>query len=125
MKSGLFTPCYIDQLYPKVAIATSGLPEKLGLDIHFPIKQTCCRQLLTNSGYSHLTTGMEEVFVKNSGKIDYIVPQSGNCTLHVKDHLHVKEHDSGSYGYGVFIAGLSKTAAIEQSLAIGAHSTKN
>ncbi|MBO9675323.1 MAG: hypothetical protein J7577_17885 [Sphingobacteriaceae bacterium] len=87
MKLGLFIPCYIDQLYPKVAIATSGLLEKLGLNTHFTIKQTYCPKPLAKSGYSHLTTGLDELFVKSSGKIDYLVPQSGNFTLHVKDHL--------------------------------------
>lgn len=40
MKVGLFIPCYIDQLYSKVAIATLELLEKLGLEIHFPINKT-------------------------------------------------------------------------------------
>ena len=31
MRVGLFIPCYINQLYPKVAIATLELLEKLGL----------------------------------------------------------------------------------------------
>ncbi len=96
MKVGLFIPCYIDQLYPKVAIATLELLEKLGLEVHFPIKQTCCGQPLANSGYSHLTTGIDELFVNNFEKFDYIVSPSGSCALHVKEHLHVKENEEGS-----------------------------
>jgi len=55
MKVGLFIPCYINQLYPKVATATLELLEKPGLDVHFPIKQTCCGQRPANLDYSHLT----------------------------------------------------------------------
>ena len=35
MKVGLFIPCYINQLYPQVAIATLGLLEKLGVKVNY------------------------------------------------------------------------------------------
>ncbi len=43
-------PCYIDQFYPQVGIATLELLQKLGLNVHYPLKQTCCGQPLANSG---------------------------------------------------------------------------
>ena len=39
-KVGLFIPCYIDQFYPQVAVATLQLLEKLGCDVSFPLNQT-------------------------------------------------------------------------------------
>jgi L-lactate dehydrogenase complex protein LldE len=51
MKIGLFVPCYVDQFYPKVAIATYELLQKLGCAVSFPMKQTCCGQPMANSGY--------------------------------------------------------------------------
>lgn len=51
MKVGLLIYCYIDQLYPKVAIATLKLLEKLGLEVHFPTRQTCYGQPPANSDY--------------------------------------------------------------------------
>ena len=42
MTVGLFIPCYVDQFYPNVAIATLELLEKHGVDVVFPLKQTCC-----------------------------------------------------------------------------------
>ncbi len=36
MKVGLFIPCYINQLYPQVGIATLELLEKLGVDVYYP-----------------------------------------------------------------------------------------
>jgi L-lactate dehydrogenase complex protein LldE len=47
---GLFIPCYIDQFYPQVGIATLELLQKLGLDVYYPLKQTCCGQPMANSG---------------------------------------------------------------------------
>ncbi|RYF99935.1 MAG: (Fe-S)-binding protein, partial [Chitinophagaceae bacterium] len=44
MKIGLFIPCYVDQFYPKVAIATLELLEKFNCEVVFPLEQTCCGQ---------------------------------------------------------------------------------
>lgn len=85
---GLFIPCYVDQFYPQVAIATLELLEKCGCHVEFPMKQTCCGQPMANSGYEHLTHSCNELFVENFSGFDYIVCPSGSCTLHVRDHLH-------------------------------------
>lgn len=86
---GLFIPCYIDQFYPQVAIATLELLEKLGCKVHYPLRQTCCGQPMANSGFEHLTQGCNDLFLDNFKGFDYIVSPSGSCALHIKDHLHV------------------------------------
>ena len=88
MKVALFVPCYVDQFYPKAAIATLELLEKLGVEVHYPKNQTCCGQPMANSGYEHLTTGCNNLFIDNFSGYDYIVCPSGSCTLHIKEHLH-------------------------------------
>lgn len=92
MKIGLFIPCYIDQFYPNVGIATFQLLEKLGCDVGFPTNQTCCGQPMANSGFSSLTSGCDKNFVKNFKPYDYIVAPSGSCVLHIKEHL--KDEDN-------------------------------
>lgn len=87
MKVALFIPCYIDQFYPKVGIATYQLLTKLGCEVAFPLNQTCCGQPMANSGFSATTTGCDKNFVENFKGFDYIVAPSGSCVLHVKDHL--------------------------------------
>ena len=87
MKVGLFVPCYIDQFYPNVAIATLQLLEKLGCTVSFPLNQTCCGQPMANSGYASLDGGCDKNFVNNFSEFDYIVAPSGSCVLHVKEHL--------------------------------------
>jgi L-lactate dehydrogenase complex protein LldE len=94
MTVGLFIPCYIDQFYPGAAIATLQLLEKLGLTVVYPPKQTCCGQPMANSGYEHLTTGCNELFIDNFSGFDYIVSPSGSCILHIKDHLHSENREN-------------------------------
>ncbi len=87
MKVGLFIPCYIDQFYPKVAVATLELLEKLGVEVVYPLNQTCCGQPMANSGYANYGTEAEKLFVSNFQDFDYIVTPSGSCALHVKEHF--------------------------------------
>jgi L-lactate dehydrogenase complex protein LldE len=88
MRVALFVPCYVDQFYPRVAIATLELLEKHGLTVHYPEKQTCCGQPMANSGFEHLTKGCNDLFIENFSSYDFIVSPSGSCVLHIKDHLH-------------------------------------
>jgi L-lactate dehydrogenase complex protein LldE len=94
MKVALFIPCYIDQFYPNVAIATLELLEKFGCEVHYPLNQTCCGQPMANSGFEHLSKGCDKNFLENFKGYEYIVSPSGSCTLHVKDHVLGK--DSGN-----------------------------
>lgn len=91
MTVGLFIPCYVDQFYPSAAIATLQLLEKLGVDVVYPKKQTCCGQPMANSGFSHLTGGCDELFTEIFAGFDYVVAPSGSCVLHLKEHLHSKK----------------------------------
>jgi len=94
MRVGLFIPCYVDQFYPQVGIATLELLEKFGCEVVYPPNQTCCGQPMANSGFEHLTKGCNDLFIKNFEEFDYIVSPSGSCVLHIKEHLH------GSVGGG-------------------------
>lgn len=88
MTVGLFIPCYVDQFYPNAAIATLELLEKLGVEVAYPPKQTCCGQPMANSGFGHLAKEGDDLFIRNFSGFDYIVAPSGSCVLHIKDHLH-------------------------------------
>lgn len=96
MNVGLFIPCYVDQFYPQVAIATLQLLEKLGCKVTYPLNQTCCGQPMANSGYEHLAQSCNHLFVEQFTGFDYIVCPSGSCTLHVKDHLHDDKNEKAA-----------------------------
>ncbi|MCS6967766.1 MAG: (Fe-S)-binding protein [Cytophagales bacterium] len=89
MKIGLFIPCYIDQFYPQVAIATLEILEKLGLDVTYPLDQTCCGQPMANSGMETAALPAMQLMIKNFSNFDYIVTPSGSCAYHVRKHYDI------------------------------------
>jgi len=86
MRVALFVPCYIDQFYPQVAVASLELLEKLGCEVIVPQDQTCCGQPMANSGFASSTEGCDTNFSNNFEGFDYIVGPSGSCVLHLKEH---------------------------------------
>lgn len=92
MKVSLFIPCYVDQFYPNIAIATYELLQKLGCEVNYPLNQTCCGQPLANSGFNDMTTACNRNFTENFKEAEYIVCPSGSCALHIKEHLHDDTH---------------------------------
>jgi L-lactate dehydrogenase complex protein LldE len=86
MRVALFVPCYIDQFYPQVAVASLELLEKLGCEVIVPTDQTCCGQPMANSGFASSTEGCDTNFTTNFAAFDYIVGPSGSCVLHLKEH---------------------------------------
>jgi len=91
LRIGLFIPCYIDQFYPQVGIATFELLQKLDMDVVYPEKQTCCGQPLANSGAEKEAIPIYKNFVRNFCEFDYIVTPSGSCAYHVKEHYNILE----------------------------------
>jgi len=86
MRVALFVPCYVDQFYPAVAIATLELLEQLGCQVVVPRNQTCCGQPMANSGFAREAAGCDQNFRQNFGEFDHIVCPSGSCVLHVREH---------------------------------------
>jgi L-lactate dehydrogenase complex protein LldE len=94
VRAGLFIPCYVDQFYPSVAIASLHLLESFGVEVVFPMNQTCCGQPMANAGFEQYSKGCSELFIKNFYGLDYIVCPSGSCVLHVKEHLHSENNET-------------------------------
>ena len=88
MKVQLFIPCYVDQFYPQVGIATYQLLKKLGCEVVYPLGQTCCGQPQFNAGLRNDARAIAEhtikVFEKTSGDI---VTPSGSCAHHFRHNL--------------------------------------
>ena len=90
MRIGLFIPCYIDQFYPRVGVATLALLEHFaaGATIEFPAEQTCCGQPMANAGCYDDAQPVAEQFVRLFREFDYIVGPSGSCVAMVRKHYH-------------------------------------
>ena len=110
LKIALFIPCYVDQFYPQVGIATLELLEKCGCEVHYPLNQTCCGQPMANSGFSSLTKECDANFIKNFEGYDYIVSPSGSCVLHIKEH--VMPHEKKIYELCEFVTDVLKVENI-------------
>lgn len=93
MEVALFIPCYIDQFYPKVAIATLELLEKNGITVHYPNQQTCCGQPLANSGMEKAAIPIYQHFIEVFGEFDCIVVPSASCAYHVRAHYDILPQD--------------------------------
>jgi L-lactate dehydrogenase complex protein LldE len=86
MQVGLFIPCYIDQLFPDVGLATVEVLEKHGIDIEFPREQTCCGQPMANTGCTEDTRPLAEKFLRIFKDYQYVVCPSGSCVAMVRHH---------------------------------------
>jgi L-lactate dehydrogenase complex protein LldE len=93
MKVALFIPCYVDQFYPQVGIATLQLLQKLGCDVVYPQGQTCCGQPLANTGMEEEAKPIYHHFVETFQDYAYVVTPSGSCTHHVRHHYDVIEQN--------------------------------
>ena len=91
MKIGLFIPCYIDQFYPQVGIATLHLLKKLDCDVSVPLAQTCCGQPLANSGLEHKAKDIYHHLVQTFAGFDYVVAPSASCVYHIRHHYDIVE----------------------------------
>ena len=87
MKVALFVPCFVDAFFPEIGIATLELLERLGVEVDYPVDQTCCGQPIANSGCQEDAAPVEALFVKNFAGFEYIVTPSGSCTHHVRHHF--------------------------------------
>jgi L-lactate dehydrogenase complex protein LldE len=86
MRVGLFIPCYVDQFYPRVGIATVQVLERLGVSVEFPTDQTCCGQPMANTGCAHDARPLAERFLSIFEPYDYVVAPSGSCVAMVRHH---------------------------------------
>ena len=84
MKIGLFIPCYVDVVYPQVGVATYKLLKHLGLDVTYPLNQTCCGQPMANAGFEKQAIPLAEKFEDKFKEFDYVVAPSVSCTAFIK-----------------------------------------
>jgi L-lactate dehydrogenase complex protein LldE len=94
---GLFIPCYVDQLYPHVGMATVELLEKCGVNVEFPNAQTCCGQPMANTGCTEQARPLAEKFLQVFAPYEYVVAPSGSCVAMVRHHYEEYFHGLPKY----------------------------
>jgi L-lactate dehydrogenase complex protein LldE len=72
-------------MWPETPKAVVTLLERLGVEVEFPLAQTCCGQMFTNTGYADEAIPLVRSFVDVFGAYDAIVAPSGSCTGSVRE----------------------------------------
>lgn len=97
MRVALFVTCLNDTLFPEVGRATVEVLRRVGLDVEFPIAQTCCGQMHLNSGYRSEALAMLRRFVEAFSDYDLVVAPSASCAATVRHHYpHLAEAAPGA-----------------------------
>ena len=84
MKIGLFIPCYVDAVFPEVGVATYKLLRHLGVDVEYPLNQTCCGQPMANAGFESQAVPLAKKFEEKFKGFDYVVAPSVSCTAFIR-----------------------------------------
>ena len=96
MKVGLFIPCYVNALYPEVGTATYKLLTHLGVDVDYPLGQTCCGQPMANAGFETMAQEQADRLDQLFAPYDYVVAPSASCAAFVKTkypHILKEKHE--------------------------------
>lgn len=85
MKVSLFVTCLVDQLWSSVGTSCVAVLRRVGCEVEFDDRQTCCGQPAFNTGYRKeaLLVARRFIEVFEESKADAIVSPSGSCTAMV------------------------------------------
>ena len=87
VRVALVATCFNDVLWPETPKAVVRLLRRLGCDVEFPLGQTCCGQMFTNTGYAEEAIPAVRNFVATFAGYDAVVAPSGSCVGSVR-HQH-------------------------------------
>jgi L-lactate dehydrogenase complex protein LldE len=98
MKVSLFVTCLVDQLWSSVGTSTVEILRRVGCEVEFDDRQTCCGQPAFNTGYREEARMVAERFITifEESKSDAIVSPSGSCTAMVH-HFPELFHDNDDW----------------------------
>lgn len=87
VRVALFATCFNEVMWPETPKAVVRLLRRLGCDVEFPVEQTCCGQMFTNTGYADYAIPAVRNFVAGFADYDAVVAPSGSCVGSVR-HQH-------------------------------------
>ena len=85
MKVSLFVTCLVDQLWSSVGASSVEVLRRVGCEVEFDDRQTCCAQPAFNTGYREEAREVAKRFISifEESSADAIVSPSGSCTAMV------------------------------------------
>lgn len=100
MKVHLFITCLNDAVFPKTGIATTEVLERLGHEVVFDERQTCCGQMHLNSGYRDEAVTLARKWMEDFGEAETVVSPSGSCVATVREMFESLGEWTGDAGLG-------------------------
>ncbi|MFZ5814918.1 MAG: (Fe-S)-binding protein [Bacillota bacterium] len=113
MRVSLFITCLSDMFFPNVGEAVVRLLKRHGVQVDFPMEQTCCGQPAFNSGFHDEARQMARQWVKAFERAEYVVTPSGSCAAMVRTHYpdllpESREIASRTYEFTQFLVDVLK-----------------
>ncbi|MBO8164178.1 MAG: (Fe-S)-binding protein [Brevibacillus sp.] len=86
MQVSLFITCLADVFFPEVGKSVVAVLEEHGVEVDFPLAQTCCGQPAYNSGYHREAREAARQMIKAFAHSRYVVAPSGSCAAMIRHY---------------------------------------
>jgi L-lactate dehydrogenase complex protein LldE len=104
----LFVTCIVDMIYPQTGVSVVEILEHLGVEVRFPLAQTCCGQPAFNSGFQNDARAVAKQFLKAFEGAQVIVTPSGSCASMVRHYYpELFKDDPEWYDRATWAAGIT------------------
>jgi len=95
MNISLFITCLVDQLWTSIGVSSVEVLRRVGCEVEFDKRQTCCAQPAFNTGYRDEARQVARRFISifEESKAEAIVSPSGSCTAMVRHYRELFADD--------------------------------
>jgi L-lactate dehydrogenase complex protein LldE len=95
MRVAFFVTCLVDQLWSSVGASSVEVLRRVGCDVEFDDRQTCCAQPAFNTGYRNEAREVAKRFIEifEQSTAEAIVSPSGSCTAMVHHYPELFAED--------------------------------
>ena len=84
------SPASTTRMFPQTGRAVVAMLERLGVQVDFPLEQTCCGQMHFNTGYAEETVPLVRRFVRAFADSEVVVSPSASCVGMVRDYYSAR-----------------------------------
>ncbi len=82
----LFVTCIVDAVYPQTGVSVVEILDHLGVEVRFPMGQTCCGQPAYNAGFQDDARTVARQFLNAFADAEVIVTPSGSCASMIRHY---------------------------------------
>ncbi len=110
MKTGIFVPCFVDQLFADTGFSLLKVLQradeisKAHLQLHYNSNQTCCGQVAFNGGFWDEAKHLGEKFIRDFQHYDYVVGPSASCIGMVRNYYPQMFYNSAWHNENNYLA---------------------